>query len=197
MPLVPGSATSCTPPCSTPSPTNPFPPAATHLHSEADLAATGVAWTVLRNALYADLRAEIAPNYVRAGRWVTNIGSGAHAFVARADCSAAAAAVLVGDGHEGHRYDITGPELIDASGFLAMLNRLADRPIDRIDVDDEAYERYRVDFVTDPAHAGTFELFTGTGRAIRAGWLNVLSDDVGRLTGRTPTALRDMPPFSR
>ena len=180
-----------------PVPDNPFPPAATHLHSEADLAATGVAWTVLRNALYADLRVDIAPAYVRSGQWVTNIGAGAHAFVARADCSAAAVAVLTGEGHEGHRYDITGPELVDATGYLALLNRLADQPVDRIDVDDEGYERYRTGFVNEPAHAGTFELFTGTGKAIRTGWLNVLSDDVRRLTGHTPTALQDMPPFTR
>ena len=106
-------------------------------------------------------------------------------------------AALTGDGHEGHRYDITGPELIDATGFLALVNRLTDRPVERIDVDDETYERYRTDFMTDPANTGTFELFTGTGEAIRAGWLNVLSDDVRRLTGRTPTALQDMPPFAR
>jgi NAD(P)H dehydrogenase (quinone) len=180
-----------------PVPGNPFPPAAAQLHSEADLAATGVAWTVLRNALYADLRADIAPHYARAGRWVTNIGAGAHAFVTRADCSAAAAAVLTGDGHEGHRYDITGPQLIDATGFLALVNRLADQPVERIDVDDEAYERYRTGFMTDPANTGTFELFTGTGKAIRTGWLDALSDDVHRLTGRTPTALQSMPPFAQ
>src|SRR5438034_5584700 len=71
-----------------PVPDNPFPPAATHLRSEADLVSTGVAWTILRNALYADLRVQIAASYSRAGRWTTNIGAGAHAFVARADCAA-------------------------------------------------------------------------------------------------------------
>lgn len=61
-------------------PGNPFPPVATHLHSEAELASTGVAWTILRNALYADLRVQIASSYIRARRWVTNIDAGAHAL---------------------------------------------------------------------------------------------------------------------
>jgi uncharacterized protein YbjT (DUF2867 family) len=92
-----------------PVPDNPFPPAATHLRSEADLVSTGVAWTILRNALYADLRVQIAASYSRAGRWTTNIGAGAHAFVARADCAAAAAAALTTPGHEGRRYTVEGP----------------------------------------------------------------------------------------
>ncbi len=175
-----------------PVPGNPFPPAAIHLRSEADLVSVGVAWTILRNALYADLRVEIAASYLRAGRWTTNVGAGAHAFVARADCAAAAAAALTSPGHEGRRYAVTGPDPVDAGGYLDLLEQLAGRPIERVDVDDEAYERYRTGFVRDPANAGTFELFTGTGRAIREGHLGQVGTGVQELTGRAPVPLREM-----
>ena len=46
--------------------------------------------------------------------------------------------------------------------------------------------------VYDPAHAGMFELFTGTGKAIREGHLSEVGDGVRALTGRAPIALRDM-----
>jgi len=66
-----------------PVPDNPFPPAKTHVRSEQDLRSTGLEWTILRNALYAGLRAQIAPQYIRDGRWTANMGNGSHAFVAR------------------------------------------------------------------------------------------------------------------
>jgi len=175
-----------------PVPRNPFPPAATHRQSEADLASTGVPWTILRNALYADLRVQIASSYIETARWTTNIGVGAHAFVARADCAAAAAAALTTPGHEGRRYTLTGPDLIGAEEYLTLVKQAAGGPIERVDVDDSAYDRYRAEFGRDPANVHLFELFTDTGRAIREGYLSEVGNGVQTLTGQAPTALRDL-----
>jgi NAD(P)H dehydrogenase (quinone) len=171
---------------------NPFPPAAVHARSEADLTATGVPWTILRNALYADLRAELARCYARDGRWSTNLGNGGHAFVARADCAAAAAGALCGDGYEGRTYDITGPGLVTAADYLTLVRERTGAHIERVDLDDDGYERHRATFLCDPANAGTFELFTGSGRAIREGHLCVLGDGVQTIVGRKPRALADL-----
>jgi NAD(P)H dehydrogenase (quinone) len=86
---------------------NPFPAAQPQRLSEEALRATGVRWTMLRNALYADLRAQLIAAYLRDGTWTINPGAGAHAFVARADCAAAAVAALTTDGHAGR--DETSP----------------------------------------------------------------------------------------
>jgi NAD(P)H dehydrogenase (quinone) len=169
---------------------NPFPPAQTHATCEQDLRSLGVATTILRNALYADLRVAIAAKYVQAGEWTTNTGAGSHAFVAREDCAAAAAAALTTDGHEGHVYDITGPEPIDARQYVAMLTEFGGRPIVHTDVDDDAYDRYRAAFMSDPANAAYFELFTGTGKSIRTGYLSGTGTGVEDLTGRGPRSLR-------
>jgi NAD(P)H dehydrogenase (quinone) len=171
---------------------NPFPPARVHLHSEQDLRATGIAWTILRNALYAELRSRIATKYIRDGRWTTNTGNGSHAFVARTDCAAAAAAALTGDGHEGRVYDITGPELVDAEQYVALLEEFGGHPIVRIEVNDAEYERYRAGFSADPNNAAYFELFAGTGEAIRAGYLNQVGTGVQHLTSRLPLSLREV-----
>ncbi|HMG62986.1 MAG TPA: NAD(P)H-binding protein [Streptosporangiaceae bacterium] len=168
---------------------NPWPPAQPQRLSEEALRAAGVPWTMLRNALYADLRAQLIPAYLRDGRWTTNIGAGAHAYVARADCAAAAVAALTTDGHAGREYDITGPELIGAPQFLALLAELGGRPVTCAAVDDDAYEAYRAAFMADPANAGCFELFTGSGAAIRTGYLGQLGTGVQQLTGRAPATL--------
>ena len=171
---------------------NPFPAAAIHVHSEADLIATAIPWTILRNALYADLRVEIARCYARDGQWTTNLGDGGHAFVARADCAAAAAAALCGDGHEGQVYDVTGPAIVTADDYLALVRERTGAPVERVEVDDDAYERHRAAFVADPANAGTFELFTGSGRAIREGHLRTVGAGVHTLTGLKPRSLEDL-----
>jgi NAD(P)H dehydrogenase (quinone) len=170
---------------------NPFPPARNHGISEGDLRAVGVPWTILRNALYAELRARIGAKYIQDGHWTTNTGDGAHAFVARTDCAAAAAAALTGEGHDGKVYDVTGPELIDAHRYGALLEEFGGRGVTRVDVDDEAYETYRAAFAADPENAGFFELYGGTGRAIRTGYLDVVGRGVQDLTGHQPVALRE------
>jgi NAD(P)H dehydrogenase (quinone) len=171
---------------------NPFPPARNHGVSERDLRDAGVPWTILRNALYAELRARIGAKYIQDGRWTTNMGDGAHAFVARTDCAAAAAAALTGAGRDGKTYDITGPELIDARRYGALLDEFGGRSVTRVDVDDDAYERYRAAFAADPENAAYFELYGGTGRAIRTGYLDVIGTGVQDLTGRAPVSLREL-----
>ncbi len=169
---------------------NPFPPAAGQRASEQFLRDVGVAWTVLRNALYADLRAEIAAAYVRAGCWTTNTGNGGHAFVSRQDCAAAAAGALTSEGHAGQTYLITGPELIGAGQYAGLLAEFGGRPVECRQVDDATYERYRAEFESDPANSAYFELFTGTGQAIRTGYLDEQTAAVAELSGRPATSMR-------
>jgi NAD(P)H dehydrogenase (quinone) len=126
------------------------------------------------------------------GRWTTNIGDGSHAFVSRAGCAAAAAAALVTSGHEGQVYDITGPELVDARKYVALLEEVGGHPIKRIEADDAEYEHYRAAFSADPDNAAYFELFADTGQAIRAGYLNQLGTGVQHLTAHPPLSLREL-----
>lgn len=174
-----------------PVPDNPFPPAKTHARGEQDLRATGVPATILRNALYAELRVPIAAKYIHDGRWTTNMGNGSHAFVARTDCAASAAAALIESDPAGRVYEITGPELVDAQQYVALLEEFGGRQVVRDDVDDVAYERYRAALSADP-DATYFELFTGTGEAIRTGHIGQLGDGVRQLTGHSPRSLREV-----
>lgn len=181
-----------------PVPGNPCQPVPSHLASEAALRRAGVPWTILRNALYSDLRAKMARAYIRDGRWTTNMGGGAHAFVSRADCAAAAAGALTAGGHEGQVYDVTGPELIDAPRYLAYLRDLGRDlgagPVELAGTGDAEYERYRAAFMANPGNAGYFELFTTTGTALRTGYLRQLGTGVQQLAGRAPQRLEEVSP---
>jgi NAD(P)H dehydrogenase (quinone) len=72
-----------------------------HRATEEALRASGLAWTFLRNNIYADFQGPVVAQARESGRLFTSVGGGRIAFVAREDCAAAAAAVLTQDGHAG------------------------------------------------------------------------------------------------
>ncbi len=65
-----------------------------HLRTERILQESGVAWTMLRNQIYANGLVDQAVQIVSDGRYVTHTPDARVAYVTREDCAAAAAAVL-------------------------------------------------------------------------------------------------------
>jgi len=173
-----------------PGPDNPAPVAEDHRRTEEALQASGVAWTVLRNALYSDYLAGELAAANSTGHLPHNQGTGRTAHVAREDCAAVAAAVLADTAaHVGQTYDVTGPTLTTAADRAAIYAQLADRPVSAEDLDDDAYaEALRAGGQPEPVA----ELFTGFGRAIRVGALNQLDSTVQRLVGRQAHSIADV-----
>jgi NAD(P)H dehydrogenase (quinone) len=172
-----------------PSDDNPAIVASEHRATEDAVRASGLDWTFLRNAIYADLQPDAASAAIATGTLLTNAGNGRNAYVTRADCAAAAVAVLAGEGHEGKAYDITGPEALDADDLAAIYGELGDVEVAVARVDDDAWVAAMVE------HAGMPEpmarAFATFGAAQRHGYAAVVSDTLERLTGRAPTSLHD------
>jgi NAD(P)H dehydrogenase (quinone) len=160
-----------------------------HRDTEEALRASGLAWTLLRNGLYAEYQVPTGAQAIAIGRLVHNNGDGRTAYVSREDCAAAAAAVLVTDGHEGEAYDITGPQLLDQDDVAALSSKVSGRPVEAVAVDDEAFVRgLAASGLPEPAaHA-----VASFGRAIREGFLDQSSGAVENLTGRPPRSLREV-----
>ncbi|HEV2703965.1 MAG TPA: NAD(P)H-binding protein [Steroidobacteraceae bacterium] len=93
--------------------------AADHVATEELLRKSGVAYTFLRNSLYMETLLPQAARMVAAGKATVPNGEIALGYVTRADCAAAAAAVLCTSGHDDKSYDITGPELIGVRQIAA------------------------------------------------------------------------------
>jgi NAD(P)H dehydrogenase (quinone) len=163
------------------------PLAAEHAATEDALRAAGPAWTVLRNALYVDGLAGAWAQAAATGQLVTNNGSGRHAPVIRDDCAAAAAAVLVGDGHDNVVYDIAGPRLLDVEVIAAALAERYGRPVDVVHVSDEEYQN---GLATDGLPAALAAGLAGFGACIRAGVLETPLGDTQKLIGRTPVDIK-------
>jgi NAD(P)H dehydrogenase (quinone) len=161
-----------------------------HADTEEAIAATGVAYTFLRNALYAEFRIPEAQSAIASGVYAYNSGDGATAYVSREDCAAAGAAVLAGgDEHANRAYDITGPEALTGAELAELYASLSGRPVEGVAITDTA-------FVEGAVENGLLEpvaqLMASFGRAIRDDALNQVSDAVEQLTGRKPRSVRDV-----
>jgi NAD(P)H dehydrogenase (quinone) len=160
-----------------------------HRETEDDLRASPLAWTLLRNSLYAEKQIPTVAQAVVSGQLVTNAGDGRTAYVSRDDCAAAAAAVLTSEGHTGQAYDITGPAAVSAEDLAALGTTLTGAPVAVVRVDDDALIAGLVAHGV-PEQVATF--IACFGAATREGWFDQPSNAFQDLTGRAPISFHDV-----
>jgi NAD(P)H dehydrogenase (quinone) len=176
-----------------PAPPNPAVVAASHYATEQALARSGLDWTVLRNSLYADYQVPEAARASASGVLVHNRGDGQVAYVARDDCAAVAAAVLVADGHAGACYDVTGPEAYSAAELAPLYAELGGRPVTERRVDDAELVALMLGTAGSDDHLRYgAELVASFGRSIREGYMSACTGAVAALTGRSARSLREV-----
>ncbi|CAL9301014.1 MULTISPECIES: NAD(P)H-binding protein [unclassified Streptomyces] len=99
-----------------------LPYALPHRWTERRLRASTAAWTVLRNGLYAELMAALAPPDAR-GRITAPLGTGAVAAVARADLAEAAFRVAADPApHAGRVYELVGEVPLGGADLAAAVS---------------------------------------------------------------------------
>lgn len=173
-----------------------------HLFTETLLRASGLAWTMLRDAQYAEAVLDaMGPLAIASGRMISLARHGRMAFVCREDCVASAVAVLLGQGHEGKTYEITGPDLVSYGEVGQLLAEVSGQPVDFVDTDvDGLYAlfdslgipRQPVDSLVVSNVPWNSDDMVSFEAAVRDGHFAILSDDVARLTDRPPRSLRDL-----
>jgi NAD(P)H dehydrogenase (quinone) len=139
-----------------------------HFQTEEIIRKSGATWTLLRNSIYSNGLVQQAAKMLAEGKATVSDSDGRIGYVTREDCAAAAAAVLMGAGHENKAYDITGPELVGVREIAAAASAVTGKPVELVPAEPNA-----------PARRG----FGGPSIA-------VVSDDVARLTGRPATSVR-------
>jgi NAD(P)H dehydrogenase (quinone) len=173
-----------------------------HLATEQMIERSGLAFTHLRDSLYAEAVATaMAIPALLAGHKPENAGQGRVPIVSRDDCVAIAVGVLTQDGHANKAYDVTGPELWTLPDAMALVSQMAGKPIAIEPVDDEAMYAYfdslgvprkASDVIPDGPIPWASEGMVTFGQSIREGFMDVVSDDVERVTGRPPRTLRSV-----
>lgn len=173
-----------------------------HIATERMIEASGLAYTFLRNSLYAEAVATaMAIPALLAGHKPENAGRGRVPIVSRDDCVATAVGVLTQEGHTNAAYDVTGPQMWTLPDAMALVSEMAGKPIAIGPVDDEGMFAYfdslgvprrASDIVPEGPIPWASEGMVTFGQSIREGFMDIVSDDVERITGRTPRTLRSV-----
>jgi NAD(P)H dehydrogenase (quinone) len=157
-----------------------------HRQTEAELKASGIAYTILRNGWYTENYTGSLGGAVAAGALIGSAGEGRISSAPRVDFAEAAVAALTGSGHEGKTYELAGDAAWTLADLAAELSRQTGKTI--------AYTNLSVaDYA---AALKGFGLPEGLAQAI-AGWdgdaaKGALFDDgrqLSRLIGRPTTPL--------
>lgn len=169
-----------------------------HFHTEQYIRSTGLAFTFLRPNLYMDK----VPELVSGGDVIrAPAGEGRVAWVARDDVARSAVGALIGAGHDGQTYDLTGPEALTMAETAERLTAALGRRITyRAQSLEEAKSRRDTSRMVDMEAARKAR--TGRGltdqevdiwishyRQIATGEVSSVTDHVTRLSGRPAESL--------
>lgn len=158
-----------------------------HRETEKALAASGIPHAILRNNWYLENEAGSIHAALNGAPWLISSGTGKAGWALRRDYAEAAANVLIGEGHEGAVYELSGP-LRTQEELAAIVGEAAGKSIQVIHVDDEAFgEAMKQAGVPEQA----MPFVVGIPAAIREGVLEVESDDLEKLLGRPLTPLAE------
>ncbi|MDO5631808.1 MAG: SDR family oxidoreductase [Paracoccus sp. (in: a-proteobacteria)] len=159
-----------------------------HRETEADLRASGIPFTILRNGWYTENYTGSIPAALAHGAFAGSAGQGRISSATRADLAEAAAVVLTTPGHEGKTYELAADAPYTLTDLAAEISRQTGRDIPYADLP-------QADYTAALVGAGLPE---GLAQAI-AGWdvaaaQDALFDDSRQLSvllGRPTTPLAD------
>lgn len=158
-----------------------------HWATEEHIRGTGLAFTFLRDNLYADFFPYLAG---KDGVIRGPAGEGRVSAVAIDDIADVATAVLRDPAaHEGQVYDLTGPAAVTLEEAAELMTRVLGRPFAyHCESLDEAYES-RAQYQAPPWQV---EAWVSTYTAMAVGEVAALSDDVERVAGHAPLTLEQV-----
>ena len=158
-----------------------------HVATEAAIIKTGIPYSFLRNNWYLENEIGSIQGALAGAPWVTSAGAGKVGWALQQDYAEAAAAVLVGNGHENKVYELSGP-LLTQEELASVLGVVLGIEISVQQVNDEEYAEIMKglglpDFV--------IPIVVGIQESIRNGSLEVNSNDFEKLLGRPVTPIRE------
>jgi NAD(P)H dehydrogenase (quinone) len=161
---------------------------APYWRGEQHLIATAPVWTILRMNAYAEAFAQQAQTSLERGV-LTGLAENRVAFVSRDDVAAAAAGILIGDGHAGAIYNATGPERVSGAERAALVAEMTGRPLAFVVITED---QLRAGLTQAGLPAGAANAVIGIQKNFAAGAFDILTGDVERLGGQPPKSLRDV-----
>ena len=158
-----------------------------HWYTEQHIRESGMAWTFLRDSFYLDFFPEIVGDD---GVMRGPAGDGRVGAVARRDVGRSAIAILRDpSSHAGRTYDLTGPQALSLADMARIIGQVQGRDVT---YHDETVEEAHASRAQYGAPDWEVDAWVSTYTAIASGEMDMVSESVQALTGRSPVSLEDL-----
>jgi NAD(P)H dehydrogenase (quinone) len=155
---------------------------------EQHLIKTARHWTILRMNYYAQSMAEEIQMSLGMNV-LSGVGDERVAYVSRDDLAAAAAGVLVGDGHAGAIYNGTGPAIVSGPEKAAIVSDILGKPLSYAVITED---QLRAGLTQAGLPLFVIDAVAEIKRTFVRGYFDILTSDIERLSGRAPKSFRDV-----
>jgi NAD(P)H dehydrogenase (quinone) len=157
-----------------------------HYGTEQAIKETGLPYTIFRNGWYQENLLMGLPQAIASGQWYTSAGQGRVAHAARDDIAAAIAAALASDEGDSVTYTLTGSEALTTDEIAARASKALGKPLQVVHLTDEQLAGGLKAAGVPEAYIPMLVSFdTNT----RKGGIDLVTDDVKRLSGRAPAPI--------
>lgn len=156
------------------------------LYAENAIVTSGLEWTLLRNAYYAEPVADWLPEILRMGTIPYPFAGGRHPWATRDDMARAAAAVLASSEHDGKVFDLTGPTAHSVAELCAIVSRVTGQTITHREATMDDY----IQACLQDGEPEAFARLLGTlYLPVQDGLTNFASTHIQELTGQAPESM--------
>lgn len=159
-----------------------------HAATEQKLAASGLAYTLLRNGWYTENLSLALPQSLDSGQYYGAARDGRLSAATRRDFAEAAAAVLAG-GHDGETLELAGDNAFTLNEFAETVSNLTGKPVAYVDLPRDAYKDGLVSAGVPEPFA---EVLADSDAGVAEGHLFDDSKALSNLIGRPTTPLADV-----
>jgi len=160
-----------------------------HFWTEIYLVNSKVNWIILRNQVYVEVSLFDLPKALETGFMYTSSGERKRGFIARDDCALAAAVLLLNPlGHERNIYNITGPEALSNHDVANIISEVKGKQVKHVNLPINEY----IDKVKGKVSPVYHRMFTGYETHSAEGYLELITTDFFKLTGKQPTTFKSV-----
>ncbi|GAU75607.1 NmrA family NAD(P)-binding protein [Fusibacter sp. 3D3] len=176
---------------------------ATETYIKEKTAETGIYYNFMRNNLYLEnyLTVGVVFAMMSGNKWYTTAGEGKATFIPKDDSARVGTALLLGKGENNTAYNICGHESISQRELAEIISELSGIQIEYCPVNHEAFYEHldslniprdwNGDFSKSPVPWCSNDMVTNEA-SIAEGLMNVISDDVEKLTGEKPKGVKEI-----
>ncbi|MGB4066436.1 MAG: SDR family oxidoreductase [Nitrospira sp.] len=157
-----------------------------HALSDAELAASGIPFTILKPHYFMQNLLMAAQSIAQQGAMYFALADGKMGLIDSRDISEFAAHVLTNAGHEGKTYTLTGPASVSMHQIAAAISEAIGKTVTYVPVTAEAERQTILQMGIDEWMANLLGDYSA---AYSLNWGDLVTDDFQRVTGKSPRSI--------